>query len=355
MGQSVSRVSHYLLVPRPYPGKLSLVAPMYNEEETIPLLRAAVESFMTEVSCTTEVVLVNDGSRDGTIDLLIEWAQTDERIKVIHLSRNFGHQIAATAGLDRASGDAVVLIDADLQDPLPVVHEMIKRYCEGYDVAYGQRETRIGESRMKLATAWLFYRLMRRLVYKDLPLDAGDFRLISRPCLNGLLRMRETHRFLRGMTAWVGYPQVAVPYRRAARAAGETKYPLRKMLAFAWTAATSFSTVPLRLSFAAASAAALLSLEEGVRGLCAHMFGYTVSGWTSLTILLSAIGAALLFSVGILGEYVAKIYEQEKHRPLYLAAHTFNLGDETLPHEQVARASVSSNGQPDHLSQRIAR
>lgn len=320
---------------------------MYNEEPTVPLFRAAVESFMKEVPCGTEVVVVNDGSRDRTIELLIEWARTDERIKVVHLSRNFGHQIAATAGLDYASGDAVVLIDADLQDPLFVVHEMIKRYCEGYDVAYGQRKSRVGESRVKLFTAWLFYRLMRLLVYKDLPLDAGDFRLISRPCLNGLRQMREAHRFLRGMTAWIGYPQVAVPYSRAARAAGETKYPMRKMLSFAWTAATSFSIVPLRLSFAAAIVVALVSIEEGIRSLLAHILGwYTVSGWTSLTILLSGIGAALLFSVGILGEYVGKIYEQGKDRPLYLAARTYNFGEETDP--------AVLAGQSDYRSERAA-
>lgn len=330
LSPQASRLTHHLLVPRPYPGKLSLVAPMYNEEKTVPLFRAAIESFMKEVPCKTEIILVNDGSRDRTIELLVEWSRADERIKVIHLSRNFGHQIAATAGLDHASGDAVVLIDADLQDPLSVVHEMIGRYCEGYDVAYGQRISRVGEGRLKLITAWLFYRLMRLLVYKDLPLDAGDFRLISRSCLSGLRQMRESHRFLRGMTAWVGYPQIAVPYCRAARAAGETKYPMRKMLSFAWTAATSFSTVPLRLSFAAASVVALLSIEEGIRSLLAHIFGwYTISGWTSLTILLSGIGAALLFSVGILGEYVGKIYEQSKDRPLYLAARTYNFGDES--------------------------
>jgi dolichol-phosphate mannosyltransferase len=305
---------------------------MYNEEETVPLFRAAIESFMKEVACQTEVVLVNDGSRDSTIELLVGWARADGRIKVIHLSRNFGHQIAATAGLDHASGDAVVLIDADLQDPLSVVHEMIKRYCEGYDVAYGRREMRVGESWIKISTAWLFYRLMRVLVYKDLPLDAGDFRLISRPCLDGLRQMRETHRFLRGMAAWVGYPQIPVPYNRAPRAAGETKYPMRKMLSFAWTAATSFSIVPLRLSFATGFIVGLVSLEEGIRALLAHIFGwYTISGWTSLTILLSAIGAALLFSVGILGEYVGKLYEQSKNRPLYFAARTYNLESETLP------------------------
>ena len=329
VNQKAIRATHHLLVPRPYPARLSLVAPMYNEEKTVPLFRAAVESFMTEVPAETEVVLVNDGSSDSTIELLVEWAHSDERIKVIHLSRNFGHQIAATAGLDRATGDAVVLIDADLQDPISVVHEMIR---DGYDVAYGRRISRAGEGRMKLATAWLFYRLMRVMVYKELPLDAGDFRLISRPCLEGLRQMHETHRFLRGMTAWVGYPQIAVPYSRAPRAAGETKYPLRKMLAFAWTAATSFSTVPLRVSFATGFLVGLLSVEEGIRALLAHTFGwYTISGWTSITILLSGIGSALLFSVGILGEYIGKLYEQSKHRPLYLAARTYNLAEDDRP------------------------
>jgi glycosyltransferase involved in cell wall biosynthesis len=322
-------MTRHPLVARPYPRKLSIVVPMYNEERTAPLFRAAAEAFMNELPCNTEMVLVNDGSRDGTIEQLERWALADQRIKVIHLSRNFGHQIASTAGLDHASGDTIVLMDADLQDPFPVIHEMIQRYCEGYDVAYGQREARAGETWFKRVSAWLFYRLMRFLVYKDLPLDAGDFRLISRECLDGLIRMKETHRFLRGMTAWVGFPQIAVRYHRAPRAAGETKYPVRKMLAFAWTAATSFSTIPLRLSFGFGLVAAVLSLEEGIRALLAWVFGwYTVSGWTSLTVLLSGIGAALLFSVGILGEYVGKLYEQSKDRPLYFAARTYNLGDD---------------------------
>lgn len=311
---------------------------MYNEERVVPLFRTAVEAFMLDVHGETEVILVNDGSVDSTIDQLADWADADKRIKVVHLSRNFGHQIAATAGLEHATGDAIVLIDADLQDPLPVIHQMVERYCEGYDVAYGQREARIGETPFKRATAWLFYRLMRFLVYKDLPVDAGDFRLMSRDCLDGLLRMKEMHRFLRGMAVWVGCPQIAVRYQRASRAAGETKYPLRKMLAFAWTAATSFSTVPLRLSFGFALLAGLLSVEEGIRALMAFAFGwYTVSGWTSITVLLSGIGAALLFSVGILGEYVGKLYEQSKERPLYIAARTYNLtvpASGHFPHEE---------------------
>ncbi len=332
-----------LLTPRPYPRKLSIVVPMYNEERIVPLFRAASESFVSELACETEIVLVNDGSRDSTIEQLHLWALADHRIKVIHLSRNFGHQIAATAGLDHASGDAIVLMDADLQDPFSVIHEMIDRYCEGYDVAYGQREAREGETWLKRTTAWLFYRLMRFLVYKDLPVDAGDFRLVSRECLDGLSRMRETHRFLRGMTAWVGFPQIAVRYRRAPRAAGETKYPIRRMLSFAWTAATSFSTIPLRLSFGFALIVGAVSIEEGVRALLAYEFGwYTVSGWTSITVLLSAIGAALLFSVGVLGEYVGKLYEQSKDRPLYLAARTWNLEDADSASSRVTAAERSA-------------
>jgi polyisoprenyl-phosphate glycosyltransferase len=299
---------------------------MYNEEPAVPLLRSAIERFSSEIRCALEIVLVNDGSSDGTLDLLARWSYEDARVKVIHLSRNFGHQLAATAGLDHASGDAVVLIDADLQDPLEVVHAMIERYCEGYDVVYGQRQSRAGETAFKRFTAWAFYRVMRSMVYKSLPVDTGDFRLISRACLEALRQMHETHRFLRGMVAWLGYPQIAVPYQRRERAAGTTKYPVRKMLAFAWTAATSFSALPLKASIVIGIIVGLFGLEEAARALLAHVLGwYTVPGWVSLTIITSLIGSSLLISVGILGEYVGKIYEQSKNRPLYLVARTFNV------------------------------
>jgi dolichol-phosphate mannosyltransferase len=201
---------------------------------------------------------------------------------------------------------------------------MIDRYCDGYDVVYGQRESRAGESAWKRFTAWAFYRIMCALVYRELPPDVGDFRLISRTCLDAISHMRETHRFLRGMVAWVGFPQAAVPYRREPRAAGITKYPLRKMLAFSWTAATSFSTLPLRLSMIFGAMVGVLGIEEGIRAALAHFLGwYTVPGWTSLTVLVSLIGSALLISIGILGEYVAKLYEQSKGRPLYIVARKF--------------------------------
>ncbi len=281
---------------------------------------------MREVPAEMEVVLVNDGSSDRTIDKIIDWAAADRRIKVIHLSRNFGHQLALTAGLDYATGEAVAIIDADLQDPLQVIHQMIEGYRKGYDVVYGQREAREGESVGFKVSAWIFYRLMRLLIYKSLPLDTGDFRLISRQCLDGLKSMRETHRFLRGMVTWVGYPQTAVKYQRASRIAGETKYPLRKLLALAWTAATSFSTVPLQLSIILGVMTGLLGLEEVIRAIVFFLIGrHIVPGWTSLMIVTCVVGGALLVCVGILGQYVGKIYEQGKERPLYLVSRTFNV------------------------------
>jgi polyisoprenyl-phosphate glycosyltransferase len=318
--------TYHLLQPRPYPARLSLVIPMYNEAPAVDALRAGITDFLPQIRGESEVVLVNDGSSDATLEKIAAWAAQDRRIRVVHLSRNFGQAVAATAGLDYATGDAVVLLDADLQDPLEVVHRMIERYCEGYDVAYGQRERRNGESAFKRFSAWLFYRLMRALVDEHLPADTGDFRLISRACLNGLRSMRETHRFLRGMISWAGYPQVAVKYERAPRVAGSTKYPLRKMVAFAWTAATSFSTLPLKISVVLGMLFGLFGVEEGVRAILASLLGwYTVPGWTSLMAVTSLIGGALLVSIGILGQYVGRIYEQSKGRPLYLVARTYNL------------------------------
>jgi dolichol-phosphate mannosyltransferase len=324
MAGSFDSATQHLLQSRPYPVKLSIVVPLYNEEETLPFLRAEMEHLFSQLEGEAEIVLVNDGSTDATLSQLVGWAGEDARVKVLHLSRNFGHQLAATAGLDYAAGDAVVLMDADLQDPPDVVHAMIQRYREGYDVVYGQRASRAGESVLKRFTAWVFYRLMRVLVYSQLPPDTGDFRLISRSCLDALKSLQETHRFLRGMVAWIGYPQTAVLYDRRERIAGATKYPFRGMLAFAWTAVTSFSSLPLRFSLLMGIATALLALEELVRALLAHLLGwYTVPGWASLMIVTSLIGSVILISLGIIGEYVGKIYEGVKGRPLYLVARTF--------------------------------
>ena len=348
------------LEPRPYPALVSLVMPMYNEESAVDHLRREVEKFFSETAGDVEVILVNDGSSDRTLPRILGWARDDRRIKIVHLSRNFGHQLAATAGLDHAVGDAVVLLDADLQDPLPVVHRMIARYCEGYDVVYGQRTRRPGESHFKRFTAWAFYRLMRAFVYKGLPVDTGDFRLISRQCLDGLGRMRETHRFLRGMVAWAGLPQCSVTYERAPRVSGRTKYSLRKMLAFAWSAATSFSILPLQISLVLGVGVGLFGVEEAIRAFLSVLFGrYVVPGWASLVVLTSAIGSALLISVGILGQYVGMIYEQTKGRPLYLVSRTVNLRnapgtnssnspvfDETSPPELASNCWVRRGADP---------
>jgi dolichol-phosphate mannosyltransferase len=322
-------------VPRAYPACLSLVIPCYNEEPVIPFLRKQLTAFLEGLSCDSEVILVNDGSRDDTLILLLEWAAQDPRIRILQLSRNFGQDLAVTAGLDHACGDAVILMDADLQDPLPVIDKMIEQYCAGYDVVYGKREKRTGESPLKLLSAWLFYRLMRLLASCDLPPDVGNFRLISRPCVDNLSKMRESHRFLRGMIAWVGYPQTSVRYHRQSRVAGDTKYSANKMLGFAWTAATSFSTAPLNLSFVLGGLVGLFGIEEACRALLAHIMGwYVVPGWTSLMVVTSLIGSALLVSVGILGQYIARIYEQSKGRPLYLVTREYGAGRELFADSQ---------------------
>ena len=314
--------ARHLLHTRSYPAAISLVIPMYNEEQVIRLLRTEVTSYIDSLPAEVEVVLVNDGSTDRTLIHAAAWARDDRRVKVLQLARNFGHQAAATAGLDYATGDVVVLMDADLQDPVSVIDTMIARYCEGYDVVYGQRARRAGKTPLKRLTAWLFYRMMRQFVYRQLPVDSGDFRLMSRGCLNALQQMRETHRFLRGMVTWIGFPQCAVVYERHPRVAGTTKYPLSKMLKFAWTAATSFSTLPLKLSLYLGVGVGLTGLFQAFRALFAHFFGFVVPGWTSLMIVTCLIGSAMLMCLAILGQYVGMIYEQSKGRPIYLVAHT---------------------------------
>ena len=331
----MSRTYHQL-VPRVEPALLSIVVPLYNEQDALPILRERLDRFMDDLDCAVELIAVNDGSSDYSLDFLAEWAAEDHRVKVLSLARNFGHQAAATAGLDQAQGDAIVLMDADLQDPPEIILEMIAMYRNGYDVVYGQRLSRHGDSIFKRATAWVFYRLMRTLVYPDLPADTGDFRLISRRCLDALNAMRETHRFLRGMVAWIGFPQTAVRYERHARVAGSTKYPISKMLRLAWTAAISFSPVPLRLSFLLGVVIFLIGLTQGINAIIDKVFGlYTVPGWTSLMVVLCLVGGSILVSIGVLGEYVGRIFEEIKSRPLYIVAQTMNVATPTRELEGV--------------------
>jgi dolichol-phosphate mannosyltransferase len=314
-------MTRHLLQPRGYPQRLSIVIPIYNEEQSLPFLRERLTALLDNLPCVAEIVLVNDGSSDDSIDLLVEWAQSDGRVKIFNLARNFGHQMAATAGLDQATGQAVVLMDADLQDPPEVILDMLREYRRGYDVVYGRRTSRAGETRFKRFTAWAFYRTMRLLVHSELPVDVGDFRLVSRECLDAVLSMRETHRFLRGMIAWVGFPQTAVSYARSGRVAGKSAYPVRKMLWLAWTAAVSFSPTPLRASFVLGFLIAAIGMLEAANAVVRSILGlYVVPGWSSLIIVTCLIGGAILTSIGVLGEYVGRIFEAVKQRPLYVIA-----------------------------------
>ncbi|MCW7471348.1 glycosyltransferase family 2 protein [Leptospira kanakyensis] len=320
---------HYYLVPRKKPSLLSLIIPCYNEEEVLDILKKRLRETILKFQVKTEIILVNDGSSDLTIVGLMQWAKEDANVRVISLARNFGHQIAVTAGMDHARGDAVVVMDADLQDPPEIILEMLKKYEEGYDVVYGQRLARSGESFFKKVTAWAFYRLMKILVHKDLPLDSGDFRLISRRCLDALNGLRENHRFLRGMNAWIGFPQTPVYYNRDPRVAGETKYPLQKMLKLAMNAAVSFSPLPLRFSLGLGIVVAVIGFAVGVYALFRAFQHFILQmpivynpGWATIVTLICLIGGSILISIGILGEYVARIFEESKGRPLYVIEFT---------------------------------
>jgi len=309
--------------------KLSIVLPIFNEEAVIPELDRRLRAFLAdlpEVGAAWEVVFIDDGSRDGSRALLEALAAAEPRYKLIAFARNFGHQMAITAGMDRAEGDAVVIMDADLQDPPEVVGEMLAKHREGYDVVYGVRRKREGESLFKRATAAMFYRVMRRMVRVSLPVDAGDFRLMSRPVVLTLRALREQHRFVRGMVAWVGFRQTAVYYERPARFAGETKYPLRKMIRFAVDGITSFSVVPLRMATWLGVMAGLVSLAVAGWALYAHFFAaQVVPGWTTIMIFVGLGSSAQLLMTGVLGEYVGRIYEEVKRRPLYVVAREVNL------------------------------
>lgn len=334
--------TQHILQKRDIPKILSIVVPCYNEELVIPILREQLTQFLTKLPCNAEVILVNDGSTDNTLALVWKWAETDSRIKILGFARNFGHQIAVTAGMDAAIGEAVVIIDADLQDPLDVVLAMLEKYREGYDIVYGQREEREGESAFKRFTAWAFYRLMRKLVHKDLPVDTGDFRLIARDALDTLKNMREMHRFLRGMGAWVGFAQCPVRYKRASRVAGSTKYPLRKMLKFAWTAAISFSPMPLRISLGLGLIVACFGFLAGAYAVYQAILHFLNTnpnhvynpGWATLVTLICLIGGAILICLGILGEYIGRIFEEIKARPLYIVRCSKNIEVSKFEHER---------------------
>jgi polyisoprenyl-phosphate glycosyltransferase len=304
-----------------------LVLPIYNEEEVIPELHVRLQEFLAKLAVPSEVVFVNDGSKDRSMEMLRSIAEGEKRYRVLSFARNFGHQTAITAGIDYARGAAVVVMDADLQDPPEVVLQMVEKWKEGFDVVYGKRGKREGETWFKLFTARWFYRIFAAMIPIEVPLDTGDFRLMSRRVVVTLRALRETHRFVRGMVAWVGFKQTAVIYDRPGRFAGETKYPLRKMLKFAIDGITSFSVLPLRFATYLGMLISLMSVGVAVWAVVAHFaLKATVPGWTASVVLTSLLAAVQLLMIGILGEYIGRIYEQVKGRPLYTVGDKVNLG-----------------------------
>lgn len=320
--------------------RLAIVAPCYNEQAGLPEFVRRVHAACAPLGVPVEIVLVNDGSRDRTLAVALDLATRDPSLKVVNLLRNFGHQAAVTAGLDVAEGDAVVLIDSDLQDPPELIPAMVEAWCAGADVAYGQRRTRAGETAFKLFTAKLFYRLLRSMTKSEIPADTGDFRLMDLRVVEVLRTMRERHRFIRGMVSWVGGRQVAVPYDRQPRFAGETKYPFRKMLSFAVDAITSFSVVPLRLVTWLALTVIGLTVVASLVVVVVKLASpdYFIPGYPSIIITIVFFGGVQLLALGIIGEYLGRMYEATKARPIYIIEQVYQSTDGRLAARPAPRA-----------------
>lgn len=304
---------------------LTIVVPCYNEEKVLPEFVSRSISVIKNLKKSFEMILINDGSKDSTLEVARSLADKHPEIKVINFSRNFGHQSAVTAGIDHAKGRAVILIDADLQDPPEVITEMVQKWHEGYDVVYGQRRTREGETRFKLLTAKFFYQCLRFLTDKRIPKDTGDFRLMDRKVVDEIKNMREKHRFIRGMVSWVGFRQIPVLYDRKPRFAGKTNYPLKKMLMFSLDAILSFSILPLRLITFLGIVIVLIALFFSSLIFIVRISqpDYFIPGFSATTLLLLFFGGIQLFAIGVVGEYLGRIYEEIKRRPLYIISDSY--------------------------------
>jgi polyisoprenyl-phosphate glycosyltransferase len=308
---------------------VSLVVPVFNEEEVIGVFYDRASKALRAIEgMSYELIFVDDGSRDTSLAKLAAFAANDPCVRVIKFSRNFGHQIAISAGIDHAQGDCVAIIDADLQDPPEVIASMVTQWQQGFDVVYGVRSDRAGETRMKLWTAAMFYRLLGRLTQVHIPANVGDFRLMSRRVVDLLKTLREKDRFVRGLVSWVGFKQTGVVYSRDARFAGETKYPFRKMLKFSFDGITSFSTVPLKLATWMGSAAAVLAVLYLMSVFVQWILGYTVEGWATIMVAMLFMGSVQLICLGILGEYLGRIFNEVKPRPMYVIEEVISSGSE---------------------------
>jgi glycosyltransferase involved in cell wall biosynthesis len=303
---------------------LSIVVPLYNEEGNVAPLFARIDAVLSQLPESHEIVVVNDGSDDATAQRVREAMRARKSVTLVNLSRNFGHQLAATAGIETATGDAVILMDGDLQDPPELIADFVAKWREGYDVVYAIRRSRKGEGAFKLLTARLFYRIVRRMTKIDIPVDTGDFRLMSRRVVEALRRSTERHRFLRGMVSWVGFRQIGIPYDRDVRYAGRTKYPFTKMLRFAVDGITSFSDAPLRFASYLGFCASFVAFVYALYVIISKLFninplGYT-PGWASTIVAVLFLGGVQLIGIGILGEYLGRVYDEVKGRPIYIVS-----------------------------------
>lgn len=298
---------------------LSVIVPAYNEAEVLPELNRRLLATLNNLGDAFEIIYVNDGSKDGTLEILSELAEQYSEVSVVDFSRNFGKEIALTAGLDYASGDAVIVIDADLQDPPELIVDMVKLWQEGYDIVYAKRKQRQGETWFKRATAKVFYWLIHRISNVEIPEDTGDFRLMSRRAVLALNRLRERHRFMKGLFAWIGFPQTAIEYNRDSRFAGQTKWNYWRLWNFALDGITSFTTIPLKLASYIGLTAAVVGFIYAVWIVYKTlMYGDPVAGYPSLMVVILCLGGIQLVGIGILGEYLARMFDETKQRPLYL-------------------------------------
>lgn len=323
----------------------SIVIPVFNEHDGLPELYERMRSLLDKIMKTgsgvnddAEVILVNDGSRDGSAEVLDEIAKKDPRFRVLHFSRNFGHQTAITAGLEWASGDTVTVMDADLQDPPEVILEFIQKWREGFEVIYGVRRKREGETAFKLWTAKLFYRIIRKITQFDIPVDTGDFRLMDRRAVDALLKLRERHRFIRGLVSWIGYKQTGVLYDRASRKHGETHYPFKKMLKFALDGVTSFSMFPLQI----ATYVGVFSSACAFLGILYTLYlrfwtTRTIHGWSSMMIVVLFLGGVQLLAIGVIGEYLGRVFDEVRRRPLYFVSKSVNFDEPPAGYGEVTR------------------
>lgn len=307
---------------------ISVVVPVYNEESVVEAFYGRLKSVLGSLdSISYELIFIDDGSSDRSYEKMVELADSDPDVRVIKFSRNFGHQIAITAGIENSTGDAVVVIDADLQDPPEIISKFISKWKEGFDVVYGVREKRDGEGRMKLLTASLFYRVLRRIIKIDIPVDTGDFRLMDRRVVERFKEFKEKDRFVRGLVSWVGFKQTGVTYERDKRFAGETKYPYSKMIKFALDGITSFSSAPLKLATWLGYMTSFLAFLYLASVFIQKALGFTVHGWATIMVGMLFLGGVQLICLGIIGEYIGRIFNETKQRPMYVIENVYTNGN----------------------------